>query len=84
MKELTSRPPDQYAYRQLPSHVDTKRFPFMPFKDKQSIVVDVKALAKYLDEQAAAKQNEPAAQPAAAAPGTTARLSHGKSQKRSV
>jgi hypothetical protein len=51
MKELTARSPDKYAYRQLPEQVDLSKYPFMPFKDRLSAVVDVKALKIYLQEK---------------------------------
>lgn len=54
VKQLASRPQEQYAYRQLPVEVDRERFPFMPFKDRQSVVVDVKALRSFLDAQRSA------------------------------
>jgi hypothetical protein len=51
MKELVSRPPAEYAYRQLPQEVDVERFPFMPFKDRESAVVDIQALRLFLATQ---------------------------------
>lgn len=51
MKELTSRSPDSYAYRKLPEQVDLLNYPFMPFKDRFSAVVDVKALRAYVQEK---------------------------------
>ena len=51
MKDLGSRPLDQYAYRHLPKSVDTEHYPFMPFKDDQSVVIDVQALKSYLQER---------------------------------
>jgi hypothetical protein len=51
MKELTSRSPDSYAYRKLPEQVDIQNYPFMPFKDRFSAVVDVKALKSYVQEK---------------------------------
>ena len=48
MKELTSRPIEQYAYSQLPKRVDMRQYPFMPFKDKYSVIVDIKKLNEYL------------------------------------
>jgi hypothetical protein len=48
MKELTSRPAEMYAYRQLPEQVDLQQYPFMPYKDRLSAVVDVEALKTYL------------------------------------
>ena len=40
-----------YAYRDLPSTVDLKAAPYMPFKDATTAVVDVAQLGKFLDEQ---------------------------------
>lgn len=48
VKELTTRDPNDFAFRQLPSEVDMQRYPFMPYKDKQSALVDIAALKKYL------------------------------------
>ncbi len=45
---LFSRPESQYAYRQLPPTVDMVKYPFMPYKDKFSVVVDVQALKEFL------------------------------------
>jgi hypothetical protein len=47
-KELGSRHYLDYAYRELPRKVDQKIFPFMPFRDDYSVVVDIKALKQYL------------------------------------
>lgn len=44
LRELGSRHWKEYAYRQLPTKVDTEAFPAMPFRDAHSVVVDVKAL----------------------------------------
>lgn len=51
MKELTSRPADRYAYRALPDAVDLQKAPFMPFKDRLSAVIDVKALKVFIQEK---------------------------------
>jgi hypothetical protein len=46
---LTStRPVEQFAYRELPSAVDMERAPYMPFKDEHVAVVDVAALRRSL------------------------------------
>ena len=47
--EVTAGPHDKYAYRQLPSEVDLEKAPFMPFKDGQSALVDIKVLKEYLN-----------------------------------
>jgi hypothetical protein len=49
VKELASRAQDQYAFRQLPARVDNKRFPFMPFRDDRSTLIDIKKLKEYLE-----------------------------------
>jgi hypothetical protein len=56
LDELTSRPENEYAYRQLPPTVDMANYPFMPYKDKLSVVVDIQALKRYLATQQAASQ----------------------------
>jgi hypothetical protein len=48
VKELTSGPVDDYAYFQLPSRVDTKRYPFLVFRDERFAVVEIAALKRYL------------------------------------
>lgn len=48
---LTRGNENEYAYRQLPSEVDLKAAPYMPFKDSQSAVVDVAELRRYIDEK---------------------------------
>lgn len=50
-KELTSRPVTEYAFRELPSKPDLERYPFMPFRDNWSVIIDVKKLTKYLAHQ---------------------------------
>jgi len=47
---LLSRPEEDYAYRQLPVSVDMERYPFMPFKDHYSTIIDVKALKGFLEK----------------------------------
>jgi hypothetical protein len=51
LDELTSRPPERYAFRQLPLQVDMQKFPFMPYRDKVSAVVDVRKLREFLQQQ---------------------------------
>ena len=48
VKQLSARDPDDFAFRKLPAKVDMQRFPFMPFKDEQSVLVDIAALKKFL------------------------------------
>lgn len=51
LDELTSRPPEQYAYRELPRDFDPIKYPFVPYRDRLSVVVDVNALRAYLHGQ---------------------------------
>ncbi len=48
VRDLIAASKGQFAYRELPSVVNTSEFPAMPFKDKESAVVDVKALGEWL------------------------------------
>ncbi|MBN8550008.1 MAG: hypothetical protein J0M12_11890 [Deltaproteobacteria bacterium] len=48
LDELTAGPETDYAYRQLPNEVDLERFPFMPYRDRLAVIVDVKKLQEYL------------------------------------
>jgi hypothetical protein len=50
VKELGSRPPSEYAYRQLPRAVDLDKAPYMPYRDNLVAVVDVKKLQEYLNQ----------------------------------
>jgi hypothetical protein len=59
---LTSRPEGEYAYRQLPAKVDMTTYPFMPYKDKMSVVIDVQALKTYLQSREAAAASLPVTQ----------------------
>lgn len=47
-KELTSRPLNEYAYSKLPKEVNLARYPFVPFIDSYSTLVDVQALKAHL------------------------------------
>jgi len=51
MKQLGSRPLEDYAYSQLPKKVDLANYPFVPFVDEQSTIVDVQALKAYLQSK---------------------------------
>ncbi|MCB0333801.1 MAG: hypothetical protein KDD55_09905, partial [Bdellovibrionales bacterium] len=51
VKELTSRPYQQYAYRELPKEVDLEKAPFMPFKDAQAAIVDVAQLRVFFERE---------------------------------
>ncbi len=55
VKEISNRPWEEFAYRELPNEVDMKNFPFMPFKDKYMALVDIKALKSYLAMEKAQK-----------------------------
>ena len=46
--ELTRRHYTEYAYRALPREVDLERFPYMPFRDRLSVVVDIAKLKAHL------------------------------------
>lgn len=50
VKQLTSRPVHAYAFRALPSEVNTTEFPFLVFKDNRSVLIDVQLLKKYREE----------------------------------
>lgn len=56
VKEISNRPWQEFAYRELPDKVDIKKYPFMPFKDKYMAVVDVKVLRSFLDNQEKEKE----------------------------
>lgn len=64
LDQLTTRPESEYAYRQLPPTVDMAKYPFMPYKDKMSVVVDIQALKSYLAAQRAASESTSAKTPA--------------------
>lgn len=59
VKELTSRHYDNYAYKQLPRQVNLEEFPFMPFRNEESVVVDIERLKQWLaqDRRAIASHN---------------------------
>ena len=48
VRQLSARDPNDFAFRKLPVKVDMQRFPFMPYKDEQSVLIDIAALKKYL------------------------------------
>ena len=48
VKELVSRPRSDYAYMQIPKTVDVERYPFVPYVDRLSVVVDVQKLREYI------------------------------------
>ena len=49
VKELVSRPKEDYAYMQLPKKLDREQFPFVPYIDRDSLVVDIKKLREFID-----------------------------------
>ena len=46
--ELASRHWSDYVYRKLPTRIDLEQYPFMPFRDKQAVIVDLSRLREYL------------------------------------
>jgi hypothetical protein len=54
VKELASRHHDNYAYKQLPRQVNLEEFPFMPFRDEESVVVDIRKLRQWLTQDPSA------------------------------
>lgn len=51
VKELGSRPPQDYAYRQLPAALDLDKAPFMPYRDNLVAIVDIHKLQEFLKRQ---------------------------------
>ncbi|RMD85093.1 MAG: hypothetical protein D6808_05930 [Candidatus Dadabacteria bacterium] len=51
VRELTSRRYTDYAYKQLPRKVDMENAPYMPYRDDQSVVVDMRKLYQWLNAQ---------------------------------
>ena len=51
VRELTNGPVEAYAYRMLPREVNLERYPFMPYRDDQAVVVDVARLREYLQRR---------------------------------
>lgn len=45
--ELTSHPASTYAYKQLPRKVDLESTPYMPFRDDESVIIDIKKLSDW-------------------------------------
>jgi hypothetical protein len=54
LDELTSRHYRDYAYRQLPVRLDQKRYPFVVYRDDRAVIVDVRALERYLADTSSA------------------------------
>ncbi|NLF24683.1 MAG: hypothetical protein GX589_03380 [Deltaproteobacteria bacterium] len=48
VRELTSRPSTDYAFRQLPPELDPVNHPYMLFKDAYSVVINVNKLEEHL------------------------------------
>jgi hypothetical protein len=44
MTELVSRPREDYAFRALPPQVDLEKYPYVPYIDRYSVVVDLSKL----------------------------------------
>ena len=51
VESLTARNYMDYAYKLLPRQVDLSLAPFMPFRDDQSVIIDLNKLGKYLRNQ---------------------------------
>lgn len=51
VKELVAKPHEGLLFYQLPKQLDPQRFPFVTFIDDISIIVDLRALATYLEAQ---------------------------------
>jgi len=49
VKELTSYPADEYLYKKFPPELDKSKFPFLLYRDDQSLVVDVDSMKTFLD-----------------------------------
>ena len=48
VRELTARPHQEYAFRELPTAIDIEAAPYMPFRDDFAAVIDVKKLREHL------------------------------------
>ncbi len=51
VKELASKDLKDYMYQKLPKKVDLQNFPFVPYIDEKGLVVDVKKLQTFLNNQ---------------------------------
>jgi len=50
VKELASYPRTKYAYAQLPKKVDLRNFPAMPYRDNIAVVVDLRKLREFVEQ----------------------------------
>ncbi|MCB9030675.1 MAG: hypothetical protein H6619_06445 [Deltaproteobacteria bacterium] len=50
VRQLASRDYMDYAYKKLPREVDLEKFPYMPYRDDLSVIVDVSALKSFLKQ----------------------------------
>lgn len=50
VEQLTSREHTNYAYKLFPKQVNLEEFPAMPFRDKDSVVIDLKLLQEYVQQ----------------------------------
>lgn len=51
VRELTARDPADYAYKLFPKRVAIDKFPYMPFRDDHSVIIDLQKLRDYLTER---------------------------------
>ncbi len=50
LAELTGRPPEQYAYRQIPESGEDSSLSFVVYRDKTAVVIDVNKLRAWVAE----------------------------------
>ncbi len=50
VQELANRNPEDYAFNKLPPSLDPEHFPYMVFKDGQSVIIDIAKLKTYLSQ----------------------------------
>jgi hypothetical protein len=49
IKELTSKNPEMYLYKRLPKDIDLQKYPFLLYRDDQSVVVSMAELEKFIE-----------------------------------
>ncbi|MDZ4785491.1 MAG: hypothetical protein SGJ02_05380, partial [bacterium] len=49
VKELTKPFADKYFYKRIPREIAQEKYPFLLYRDEQSVVIDVVALRTFLD-----------------------------------
>lgn len=49
VKELTKPAADKYFYKRIPREIDQKKYPFLLYRDEQSVVIDVAALRTFVN-----------------------------------